>query len=47
VVTSQAVERLVALLRIIERPGGDVLTDDALLDAWSGVQSEAFCADEY
>ncbi|WP_185445148.1 hypothetical protein [Kribbella qitaiheensis] len=36
--------RLIALLRIVERTAGDhadVVTDDALLDAWFGPRSPA------
>lgn len=46
-VTNQAMRRLIALLRIIERPGDDALTDDALLDSWFGTTSDTFAPDEW
>lgn len=45
--TNQAMRRLIALLRIIERPGDDALTDDALLDSWFGTTSDTFAPDEW
>lgn len=41
-VTSEIAERLVALLRIVERQASyGVLGDDAVLDAWFGARSPA------